>query len=152
MLGAVGLPAVLLVDCNGREIGRARRSGDAGCTGSHRATAARWEEERVPDIGAFGVVTAFAAGAASFLSPCVLPLVPAYVSYVTGQSLQRDRASASSRASAAFLSLCFVLGFSVVFVALGASATALGAAMVTGYLTAFSYWLLERFPALGRIG
>ena len=77
------------------------------------------------DIGALGVVTAFAAGALSFLSPCVLPLVPAYVSYVTGQSIQSDRVSPSSRASAAFLSLCFVFGFSAVFVALGASATAL---------------------------
>lgn len=75
-----------------------------------------------------GAVTAFAAGAVSFLSPCVLPLVPAYMSYVTGQSLGRDAdaAAARSRANAAFLSLSFVLGFSVVFIALGASATALG--------------------------
>jgi cytochrome c-type biogenesis protein len=76
-----------------------------------------------------GLATAFAAGIVSFLSPCVLPLVPAYMSYVTGQSLGRranPAARGSTRASGAFLSLCFVLGFSAVFVTLGASATALG--------------------------
>ncbi|MFY9315397.1 MAG: cytochrome c biogenesis protein CcdA [Burkholderiales bacterium] len=75
-----------------------------------------------------GAVTSFAAGAISFLSPCVLPLVPAYMSYVTGQSLAPAGGGRvqSSRANAALLSLCFVLGFSAVFIALGASATALG--------------------------
>ena len=80
------------------------------------------------ETAALGAATAFAAGAVSFLSPCVLPLVPAYMSYVTGQSLAAGTggaASMASRASAAFLSLCFVLGFSAVFIALGASATAL---------------------------
>ena len=79
------------------------------------------------DAGALGAATAFAAGAVSFLSPCVLPLVPAYMSYVTGQSLAADAGgvTVSSRVSAATLSLCFVLGFSAVFIALGASATAL---------------------------
>lgn len=72
-----------------------------------------------------GAATAFAAGAVSFLSPCVLPLVPAYVSYVTGQSLAAPAAGAS-RARGAALSVFFVLGFSAVFIALGASATALG--------------------------
>lgn len=80
------------------------------------------------EVSALGVVTAFAAGTVSFLSPCVLPLVPAYMSYVTGQSLAPAGAAgvASSRANAALLSLCFVLGFSAVFITLGASATALG--------------------------
>jgi len=80
------------------------------------------------DISTFGVVTAFAAGTVSFLSPCVLPLVPGYVSYVAGQELplmQREERPAQ-RLSALALSLCFVLGFSTVFVILGASATALG--------------------------
>lgn len=75
-----------------------------------------------------GALTAFAAGTVSFLSPCVLPLVPAYVSYITGQSLAANAGAAggeSSRAAGAFLSLCFVLGFSAVFITLGASATAL---------------------------
>ena len=80
------------------------------------------------EASALGTATAFAAGALSFLSPCVLPLVPAYMSYVTGQSLAAGAggtATVSSRTSAAFLSLCFVIGFSAVFIALGASATAL---------------------------
>jgi cytochrome c-type biogenesis protein len=71
-----------------------------------------------------GAVTAFGAGAVSFLSPCVLPIVPAYMSYVTGQSLAGPMQE-KSRASAAALSLFFVLGFSAVFIALGASATAI---------------------------
>jgi cytochrome c-type biogenesis protein len=79
------------------------------------------------DATALGAATAFAAGAVSFLSPCVLPLVPAYMSYVTGQSLATNAgvATVGSRAAAATLSLLFVLGFSAVFIALGASATAL---------------------------
>ncbi|HEX5092648.1 MAG TPA: cytochrome c biogenesis protein CcdA [Burkholderiales bacterium] len=80
------------------------------------------------DPSALGSVTAFAAGAVSFLTPCVLPLVPAYMSYVTGQSLSSRHSdeAASLRVRAGFLSLCFVLGFSAVFITLGASATALG--------------------------
>jgi cytochrome c-type biogenesis protein len=112
-----------------------------------------------------GMVTAFAAGAVSFLSPCVLPLVPAYMSYVTGQSLGQASGSGagSSRANAALLSLSFVLGFSAVFIALGASATALGqlllqyrheAGIVGGVLvTLFGLAMLvgvERIPFLRR--
>jgi len=82
------------------------------------------------DPAALGLTTAFAAGLVSFLSPCVLPLVPAYLSYVAGQSLHRHASDAPtdgrSRASAALLSTYFILGFSAVFVALGASATAIG--------------------------
>jgi len=80
------------------------------------------------EVSGIGVLTAFAAGLISFLSPCVLPLVPAYVSYVAGQSLDTlaGGAAARARAAALGLSLCFVAGFSAVFVAFGASATALG--------------------------
>jgi cytochrome c-type biogenesis protein len=79
------------------------------------------------DASVLGTATAFAAGAVSFLSPCVLPLVPAYMSYVTGQSLAASAgaAAAPARMAAATLSLFFVLGFSAVFIALGASATAI---------------------------
>ena len=82
----------------------------------------------MPEISNIGVLTAFAAGAISFLSPCVLPLVPGYVSYVAGESAvdgEGDRGSLQ-RLKALALSLYFVLGFSTVFVLLGASATALG--------------------------
>lgn len=75
-----------------------------------------------------GVAVSFSAGLFSFLSPCVLPLVPAYVSYVAGQPPHPVHAGIDGRGriSAAMLSAFFVLGFSTVFVALGASATALG--------------------------
>lgn len=73
-------------------------------------------------------MTAFAAGTVSFLSPCVLPLVPGYVSYVAGESLNSAEApqSPATKLLALGLSALFVLGFSTVFVLLGASATALG--------------------------
>jgi cytochrome c-type biogenesis protein len=78
------------------------------------------------DVSIIGLVTAFAAGVISFLSPCVLPLVPGYVSFVAGSSLEDLRDGEASRIQALSLSATFVLGFTVVFVALGASATALG--------------------------
>ena len=80
------------------------------------------------EAGAIGLAAAFAAGLVSFLSPCVLPLVPAYVSYVAGQPLRAEAATldARERLAALTLSAYFVLGFSAVFVTLGASATMLG--------------------------
>jgi cytochrome c-type biogenesis protein len=71
------------------------------------------------------LLAAFAAGIISFLSPCVLPLVPGYISYISGNSLDRSRNARPNRSAAILLSLCFVLGFSTIFVAFGASATAL---------------------------
>lgn len=80
------------------------------------------------EISNIGLITAFAAGLISFLSPCVLPLVPGYVSYVAGRSVSEPIAggAVAVRMPALGLSLCFVLGFSTVFVLLGATATALG--------------------------
>lgn len=73
-------------------------------------------------------VTAFVAGVVSFLSPCVLPVVPGYVSYIAGQDVADKTAAIAvrDRLATLMLSMFFVLGFSAVFVALGASATALG--------------------------
>lgn len=72
-------------------------------------------------------IAAFAAGTVSFLSPCVLPLVPGYVSYIAGQSVTAaGLRQIALRVQVIALSVCFVLGFSTVFVFLGASATALG--------------------------
>lgn len=78
--------------------------------------------------GTVGLAAAFAAGLISFLSPCVLPLVPAYVSYVAGQPLRAEAPcpDARERLAALTLSAFFVLGFSAVFVTLGASASLLG--------------------------
>lgn len=80
------------------------------------------------ETSAIGLAAAFAAGMVSFLSPCVLPLVPGYVSYVAGDALYQARSSAGlrERAPALALSAVFVLGFSTVFVALGAGASVLG--------------------------
>ncbi|MGP1678470.1 MAG: cytochrome c biogenesis CcdA family protein [Burkholderiales bacterium] len=80
------------------------------------------------ELTAFALLTAFGGGIISFLSPCVLPLVPGYMSYVAGDTLARvHHAQERARRLALFgLSLCFVAGFSTVFVALGASASALG--------------------------
>ncbi|BAU49664.1 cytochrome C biogenesis protein [Sulfurifustis variabilis] len=74
----------------------------------------------------FGLFTVFLAGLISFLSPCVLPLVPAYLSYVAGESIDELRIAARPRLAVLGLSACFVLGFSSVFLLFGASATALG--------------------------
>lgn len=79
-----------------------------------------------------GLATAFAAGVISFLSPCVLPLVPAYVSFIAGDALH-DRELAPdlrTRLSALVMSAFFVLGFSMVFIAFGAGATALGSLLL----------------------
>jgi cytochrome c-type biogenesis protein len=72
---------------------------------------------------------AFGAGVASFLSPCVLPIVPGYVSFVTGLAWEDLEAAdrGGIRRQAALHAGLFILGFSLLFVALGASATALGA-------------------------
>lgn len=68
---------------------------------------------------------AFLAGVLSFLSPCVLPLVPAYVSFITGLSI--DELKTGPKMSKAIAStLSFILGFSTIFVALGASSSFLG--------------------------
>jgi len=70
-----------------------------------------------------GVVIAFAAGLLSFLSPCVLPLIPSYVTFITGLSLEDVT---RARRTALVHALLFILGFTLIFVALGATATSLG--------------------------
>ena len=65
----------------------------------------------------FGLLVAFSAGLLSFLSPCVLPLVPSYVTFITGLSLEEVR---TSRRTVLIHALLFVLGFSAVFVSSGA--------------------------------
>jgi len=71
---------------------------------------------------------ALLAGLVSFLSPCVLPLVPGYISMLSGASIEELKIGASPALMGRILrnSLSFVVGFSIVFVVLGASATAVG--------------------------
>jgi cytochrome c-type biogenesis protein len=87
-------------------------------------------------------LAALVAGILSFISPCVLPLIPGYISFVSGVSLDemRTTSTVSSRRQVVFASLAFVLGFSLVFIALGASATVIGR------------WVFDNLPLLGRIG
>jgi len=75
----------------------------------------------------FEFLIAFGAGLISFLSPCVLPLIPGYVSYISGQSLQDV---IDSKKANFFPLVLFCLGFSTVFVLLGASASFLGQALL----------------------
>ena len=100
------------------------------------------------------LLAAFAAGLLSFISPCVLPLIPGYLSFISGLSLDEMRGSVPVAASGAAVavaappqarrrvlmaSLAFILGFSIVFVTLGAAASAIG------------QFLLQRLPLLNRV-
>lgn len=74
-------------------------------------------------------IGAFIAGLLSFLSPCVLPLIPSYITYITGLSfadLQAEHPSHIIRQKSILHSLAFICGFTIVFVLLGASATYIG--------------------------
>jgi cytochrome c-type biogenesis protein len=75
---------------------------------------------------ALGIFVAFTAGLLSFLSPCVLPLVPSYIGFLTGMTFPE---MTGRRRAALIHALLFVGGFSLVFILLGASATALGRAL-----------------------
>jgi cytochrome c-type biogenesis protein len=78
------------------------------------------------------LIAAFVAGVLSFISPCVLPLVPGYLSFISGVTLDEMRGKAAvdvaraSRHRVFAASLAFVVGFSLVFIGLGASASAVG--------------------------
>lgn len=80
------------------------------------------------EISGVGIIAAFLGGTISFLSPCVLPLAPGYVSYIVGQPrlTAGETTAFADRVRSLLLSLWFVLGFSTVFVALGVGASLLG--------------------------
>lgn len=78
---------------------------------------------------AIGLFIAFTAGLLSFLSPCVLPLVPSYITFITGLSID-DVQTAAARRTALVHGALFTLGFSVIFVILGALATSFGQVML----------------------
>ena len=77
------------------------------------------------DTGSIGFLAAFAAGVVSFLSPCVLPLIPGYLSFMTGIAAS-DLATQKATRTVIGPALLFVAGFATVFTALGASASVLG--------------------------
>ncbi len=80
------------------------------------------------DLSPVGIAGAYLAGLASFLSPCVFPLVPGYLSYLAGTAGEQARLQEADdqRWRVAVHAVCFVLGFSLIFVALGATASSLG--------------------------
>src|SRR5438874_3631957 len=87
------------------------------------------------------LITALAAGMVSFASPCVLPLVPAYLGFITGRSAEELRqARGNTRARIATQGAAFVLGLALIFALLGASASVLGQT------------LLRNLPILWKIG
>jgi len=87
------------------------------------------------------ILIAFTAGLLSFASPCVLPLVPSYITYITGVSFQ-DLTSEETRKKLKWAtlvhSLLFILGFSTVFILMGASASYLGQ-----LLSRYQYWIVK---------
>lgn len=90
------------------------------------------------------LIAAFTAGLISFVSPCVLPLIPAYLSFISGVSLDEMRRQEGGRAKVlkkvSLNALLFIMGFSVVFILLGATATVLG------------QFMLARLAILSKIG
>ena len=80
------------------------------------------------EASGLGLIVAFSAGVLSFLSPCVLPLIPSYATFITGMSLDELTAAERTRGRRAVLvhGTLFVAGFTLVFLLLGASATFLG--------------------------
>ena len=82
-----------------------------------------------------GLAGVFLAGTISFLSPCVLPLVPGYLSFITGMSLEDLRSGVDRRAALSH-SLLFVAGFTLIFVLMGASASFLGQ-----FFRAYNVWI-----------
>ena len=93
------------------------------------------------------LVAAFVAGFLSFVSPCVLPLIPGYLSFISGLTLEEMQGAgeaaagrtSDARCRALIASIFFVLGFSLVFISLGASATAVGG------------FLMKRLTLLGKV-
>ncbi len=92
--------------------------------------------------GSVGVFVAFTAGVLSFLSPCVLPLVPSYLSFVTGMSLEDLQEGVDRRATLIHATL-FIAGFTAVFMLLGASASFLGQ-----FYRAYEVWIARIGGAL----
>lgn len=77
------------------------------------------------------LITAFSAGFLSFLAPCILPLIPPYLAWLSGISLKDDFKKRNIKVKVFGYSLLFIFGFSLIFVILGASASFLGQVLVS---------------------
>src|SRR5689334_17494403 len=85
-------------------------------------------------LNQIGLFAAFSAGLLSFVSPCVLPLVPSYISYISGLSIEQlsnPEERSHFRKEIVVNSLLFISGFSAVFIAFGASASLVGQLLIT---------------------
>jgi cytochrome c-type biogenesis protein len=81
------------------------------------------------NISEVSIIVSFGAGILSFLSPCILPLFPSYISYITGKTFEDINSaefSSQMRKTTALHSLCFILGFSLIFIMMGVSFSLLG--------------------------
>ena len=133
---STGVPESVLLDKRGVVVMRWAGAIDVGEPAVERAIAAaqkgrgnydgaaRRDARDGISLGIAGLITALVAGLLSFLSPCVLPLVPSYVAFIAGVS---DTSNESRRKNLALLNgVLFVLGFTTVFILLGLSTTAAG--------------------------
>lgn len=84
-------------------------------------------EERMNRVGDIAIYIVFLEGMATFLSPCILPLLPIYISYITGYSMEElEESIVSRRRVVIYNAVFFVLGFSLAFILMGMTASALG--------------------------
>ena len=93
-----------------------------------------WQVNRIMDgqsISLLNIAISFAAGILSFLSPCVLPLVPGYISLISGVSIDGLKEGTSNRRAVIINSLAFNAGLSVIFLILGTTAGLVGAAITS---------------------
>jgi cytochrome c-type biogenesis protein len=126
-----GVPETFLIDRAGTLAHRWYGPLDADPAATEELVRAALSEEVLDGaarMASVGLLVAFAAGLLSFLSPCVLPLVPTYLAVITGRSVDDLAAGGTARASAVANAALFVLGFTAVFLLLGVSASAIGQA------------------------
>src|SRR5438132_9914550 len=109
---------------------RARGSAPIACHAVHQHVRTpgrlrkKGPESSAMSIVHLGIVVAFVAGLLSFLSPCVFPLVPGYLSYIAGATVSEARCAGATRWRVTAHAFCFVAGFALIFVMLGAIASA----------------------------
>jgi cytochrome c-type biogenesis protein len=124
-----GVPESFLIDRAGTLAHRWYGPLDADPEATGELVRAALSEEVVDGaarVASVGLLVAFAAGVLSFLSPCVLPLVPTYLAVITGRSVDEVAAGGAARVSAIANAALFVGGFTAVFLLLGVSASAIG--------------------------
>lgn len=133
--GFQGLPATFLVDGSGKIVQKYYAVDEKGLAAMERDIVGLLETGAIASkpsgvVSNISLFTAFLAGILSFLSPCVLPLIPSYISFITGISYEEfmkpGGLSRQARRATMIHSLLFVAGFSIIFILLGASATYVG--------------------------